>query len=107
VDTGKAFVCYRRPEELEALREARRAAGNSTALKPSDLHLPEDEVARREAAGEPYVIRMLVPEEVRQLPYQDLLRGDIDSTGAWSMRRSCSSPTACRPITWPTSSMIT
>jgi glutamyl-tRNA synthetase len=70
VDTGKAFVCYRRPEELEALRAARDEAGNSTALKPSDLHLPEDEVARREAAGEPYVIRMLVPEEVRQLPYQ-------------------------------------
>jgi glutamyl-tRNA synthetase len=78
VDTGKAFVCYRRPEELEALRAARREAGNSTALKPSDLHLPEDEVARREAAGEPYVIRMLVPEASGSCRINDLLRGDID-----------------------------
>ncbi len=39
VDAGKAFICYRTAAELNALREARRAAGNSTALKPSDLQL--------------------------------------------------------------------
>ena len=35
VEAGKAFVCYRTSEELDALREARREAGNSTALKPA------------------------------------------------------------------------
>jgi len=83
VDAGHAFVCYRRPEELEALREARRAAGTSTALKPSDLRLPDDEVARRAAAGEPYVIRMNVPETPGSCRVADLLRGDIDLD--WSM----------------------
>ena len=78
VDAGHAFVCYRRPEELEALREARRAAGNSTALKPSDLALPEDEVARRREAGEPYVIRMRVPEESGRCAIDDMLRGAIE-----------------------------
>ena len=78
VDEGKAFLCYRTPDELEALREARRAAGNSTALKPSDLRLPEDEVARRGAAGEPYVIRMLVPEEEGACAVEDMLRGTIE-----------------------------
>jgi glutamyl-tRNA synthetase len=78
VDAGKAFVCYRRPDELETLREARRAAGNSTALKPSDLALPADELAQRRAAGEPYVIRMNVPEEEGVCKIQDLLRGEIE-----------------------------
>ncbi|MEO1081411.1 MAG: glutamate--tRNA ligase [Pseudomonadota bacterium] len=83
VDAGKAFVCYRRPEELEELREARRAAGSSTALKPSDLMLPEAEVAARSAAGEPFVIRMVVPEEPGSCRIQDLLRGEIELD--WSM----------------------
>jgi glutamyl-tRNA synthetase len=77
VDAGKAFVCYRRPEELEQLRESRRAAGTSTALKPSDLLLPAAEAAQRESAGEPYVIRMMVPEEAGSCVVKDLLRGEI------------------------------
>jgi len=78
VDEGKAFVCYRTAEELNTLREARREAGNSSALKPSDLRLPDDEVARREAAGEPHVIRMMVPEEEGACVVDDMLRGNIE-----------------------------
>ena len=50
VEAGHAFVCYRTPDELNALREARREAGQSTALKPTDLILPEDEQAARKAS---------------------------------------------------------
>ena len=78
VEAGKAFMCYRTPEELDALREKRRAAGNSTALKPSDLMLPEQEVEKRRAAGAPYVIRMMVPEEEGSCAIDDLLRGTIE-----------------------------
>lgn len=78
VDAGKAFVCYRRPEELDVLRQSRREAGNSTALKASDLRLPDDEVAKRAAAGEPYVIRMTVPEQEGSCRISDMLRGDIE-----------------------------
>ena len=77
VDEGKAFVCYRTAAELNELREAHRAAGHSAALKPSDLRLPEEEVAKREAAGEPYVIRMIVPEEEGACAIDDMLRGTI------------------------------
>ena len=59
---GLAFRCYRTPEELDALRESRRESGLHTALKPSDLKLSDEEVQRRDAAGAPYVIRMIVPE---------------------------------------------
>ncbi|WOJ94444.1 glutamate--tRNA ligase [Congregibacter variabilis] len=83
VDAGKAFVCYRRPEELNELRETRRAEGNSTALKHSDLILSDDEVRKRRDAGEPYVIRMMVPEESGVCRVQDLLRGEIELD--WSM----------------------
>jgi len=78
VAEGKAFVCYRSAEELDQLRESRRAAGNSTALKPSDLQLPDAEVAARRAAGEPYVIRMMVPEEEGSCAVEDMLRGTIE-----------------------------
>ncbi|MGB1140066.1 MAG: glutamate--tRNA ligase [Halioglobus sp.] len=78
VDEGKAFVCYRTADELNELREARRAAGNSTALKPSDLHLEDAEVEKRRDAGEPYVIRMIVPEEEGTCAVEDLLRGTIE-----------------------------
>ncbi|MEQ8801453.1 MAG: glutamate--tRNA ligase, partial [Haliea sp.] len=83
VREGKAFVCYRTPEELDALREARRAAGDSTALKPADLKLPKEEAARREAADMPYVIRMMVPDEPGACVIEDLLRGSIELD--WSM----------------------
>ena len=78
VDAGHAFVCYRRPAELVTLREERRAAGNSTALKPSDLELPVNEIERRRAAGEPSVIRMRVPEDSRRCTIDDMLRGAIE-----------------------------
>jgi glutamyl-tRNA synthetase len=78
VDAGKAFLCYRTAEELDALREARREAGNSTALKPSDLRLDEAEAGRRRAAGQAPVIRMLVPEEEGTCTVNDLLRGPIE-----------------------------
>ncbi len=78
VDAGKAFVCYRTPAELDELRNARRAAGNSTALKPSDLQLDAAEVEKRRAAGEPYVIRMMVPEEEGACAIEDMLRGTIE-----------------------------
>ena len=83
VEKGHAFVCYRTPEELNALREARREAGKATALKPSDLMLPEDEQTQRKAAGDPYVIRMMVPEDDGACVIEDMLRGSIELD--WSM----------------------
>jgi len=63
VESGNAFNCYRTPEELNELRDARRARGGFTALKPSELALSQEEVDKRSAAGMPYVVRMMVPEE--------------------------------------------
>lgn len=75
---GLAFRCYRTPEELDALRESRRESGLHTALKPSDLKLSDEEVQRRDAAGAPYVIRMIVPEGEGRCEIEDMLRGSIE-----------------------------
>ncbi len=83
VAEDKAFYCYRTPDELNQLRESRRKAGNSTALKASDLRLDAQEQAKRKAAGAPAVIRMTVPEEEGSCSVDDMLRGTIELD--WSM----------------------
>lgn len=78
IDAGHAFRCYRTAEELDALRNELREKGLHRALKPSDLALPIDEVARREAAGAPYVVRMMVPEAPGRCEIEDMLRGTVE-----------------------------
>ncbi len=78
VEKGHAFHCYRTPEELDELRAARQAAGGFSALKPSELKLSDEEVARRKADGMPSVIRMVVPEGEGPCPVDDMLRGTIE-----------------------------
>lgn len=78
VGQGDAFICYRTGQELDELREARKAAGGHTALKPSDLKLSAEEFNKRQAADAPYVIRMMVPEEEGSCEINDMLRGVMD-----------------------------
>lgn len=78
LEAGHAFKCYRTSDELNELREKRKAEGKHTALKPSDLELPQDEVDQRAAAGAPYVVRMKVPEEAGPCPVEDMLRGTVE-----------------------------
>lgn len=82
LDKGHAFKCYRTNEELEKLRSQKQEQGGYSALKYSDLSLPEDEQSKRETAGEPYVVRMHVPE-AGVCTFQDELRGDIEME--WAM----------------------
>lgn len=77
LDAGHAFKCYRTSEELDALREERKAAGLHLALKPADLALDKDEQARREAENWPFVVRMNVPSE-GVCVVDDMLRGRIE-----------------------------
>ncbi len=77
IEAGHAFRCYRTSEELDELREARKAAGMHLALKPADLALPEEEQARREREGWPHVVRMKVPTSGACV-VEDMLRGRIE-----------------------------
>ena len=77
LDAGHAFKCYRTSEELDELRETRKAAGLHLALKPADLALDSQEQSRREQEGWPYVVRMNVPAE-GVCVVNDMLRGTIE-----------------------------
>lgn len=77
LDSGYAFKCYRTSEELDELRESRKAVGMHLALKPADLALDAAEHARREQEGWSYVVRMNVPSD-GVCVVSDMLRGTIE-----------------------------
>lgn len=82
VQEGHAYYAFDTSEELEQMREDLKAAKVASpqynaitrARMKNSLTLPEDDVKKRLASGEPYVIRLKVPrkEEVR---LNDLVRG--------------------------------
>jgi len=70
-----AYRCFCTPERLAALRKEQRARKADTKYDRRCLALSDAEVARRVAAGQPHVVRLLVPEG--QTSYDDRLRGTI------------------------------
>jgi len=76
VASGHAYYCYCRPDDLAAKREAAQAAGSAWTYDRTCHMLSADEVARREAAGQPRAIRFLVPAGVTT--FTDLVRGHIE-----------------------------
>jgi glutamyl-tRNA synthetase len=75
--SGHAFKCFCTPARLEEMRVAQRAAGQPSRYDGLCRTFSAEEVARREAAGEPYVIRMVVPDEGTCV-VEDLRRGSIE-----------------------------
>jgi len=74
---GHAFYCFATAEELDEMRREQQARGETPRYDGRGLKLSQEEVRQRLDAGEPYVIRMKVPEEgACRVP--DMLRCDID-----------------------------
>ncbi len=82
LDQGDAFRCYLTPEELDAIRNSRREQGLPAAMQQSALALSDTEVAKREAAGAPFVVRMKIPSQ-GSCVFEDMLRGKIEIE--WAM----------------------
>ena len=76
VAAGHAFYCFRTPEELEQIRQQRKAQGLNPGIR-GQLELPPEEVEQRLQEGQPYVIRMKVPDQGQCL-VDDMLRGKIE-----------------------------
>ncbi len=83
VKSGWAYIAFDTPGEIDALRkeaEAKKetfsyAIGTREALNNS-LNLPEKEVLKKIEAGENYVIRFKMPEDV-DVTEEDLIRGQV------------------------------
>jgi glutamyl-tRNA synthetase len=77
LERGDAFKCFCTPARLDEMRVAQRAAGLPSRYDGLCLSYSPDEVARREAAGQPYVVRMKVPDS-GVCVVDDIRRGQIE-----------------------------
>jgi glutamyl-tRNA synthetase len=77
LDEGHAFKCFCTSERLEEMRVAQRASGQPSRYDGLCLRYAPEEVARREAAGEAYVVRLRVPDS-GVCVVEDLRRGNIE-----------------------------
>ena len=72
IKKGKAYYCFCTKERLDSLKTEEGYA----VYDKHCLHLSEEEVAARLAAGEPHVVRLNVPEE-GSTTFSDEIYGDI------------------------------
>ena len=75
LDTGFAYHCYCSTEELEAVREAQRAANVAPGYNGHCRNLTAEEISGYVAAGRRPVVRMLMPEG--STTFTDLIRGEV------------------------------
>ena len=70
-----AYKCYCSAEELEAVREAQRAANQAPGYNGNCRDLSTDQIAKFEAEGRKPVIRMRMPDG--GTTFTDLIRGEV------------------------------
>ncbi len=75
---GHAYKCFCTKEELEAKKNAAMAAKQEMGYDGTCRHLNPEQVAEKEAAGLPFVIRFKVPERSGMLGYDDKVLGRIE-----------------------------
>lgn len=79
LDAGKAYIAFDTPEELQAAREATpnfQYDASTRGQMHNSLTMSAEEVERRIAEGEPYVVRFKI-EPGREVAVDDLLRGRV------------------------------
>ncbi|HBX53126.1 MAG: glutamate--tRNA ligase [Bacteroidetes bacterium RIFOXYA12_FULL_35_11] len=83
IENNHAYFAFDTPEELENIKKQHEANkqpfqyGPATRMQmKNSLTLSKDEVAQKIAAGEPYVIRIKIPEN-EEIIVHDLIRGIV------------------------------
>ena len=76
VRDGKAYYCFCTKEELDKRRAEAEAKCETFKYDKHCLNMPREEVERRLAAGEPYVIRQNVPTQ-GEASFDDIIFGHI------------------------------
>jgi glutamyl-tRNA synthetase len=75
---GHAYKCFCAKEDLDAKREAAMAAKGQVGYDGTCRNLSSAEVAGKEAAGLPYVVRFKVPHRDGAVGYDDQVLGRIE-----------------------------
>lgn len=81
LDNGKAYKCFATPEELAEMREMSAKLGQKIGYDRRYRNCSPEEVAERERAGQPYVVRLKVPL-TGECSYEDGIKGRI--TAPWA-----------------------
>jgi glutamyl-tRNA synthetase len=76
LDDNKAYKCFATPEELAEMREMSAKLGQRVGYDRRYRNCSPEEVAEREKAGQPYVIRLKVPL-TGECVYEDGIKGRI------------------------------
>ena len=77
-DEGKAYPCFCTPEQLAADREAARARKDPfQGYQRRCRDLSREEAQARIDAGEPYVLRIKVPEDRGDVVVRDAVHGEV------------------------------
>jgi glutamyl-tRNA synthetase len=75
IEQKDAYYCYCTPEELEAVREAQRAANQAPGYNGHCRDLTPDQIAGYKAEGRGAVVRMRMPDG--GTTFTDLIRGEM------------------------------
>ncbi len=73
---GKAYKCFATAQELQEMREIAQKTGNKQGYDRRYRNLSESEIQEREAAGQPFVIRLKVPM-TGECVFHDAIKGRI------------------------------
>ncbi|MCK5271766.1 MAG: glutamate--tRNA ligase [Sedimentisphaerales bacterium] len=80
LDEGKAYYCFERPEELQAMRD-KAIAEKKTFLYPRPQSFPDaGDVEKARAEGRPVAVRFAVPE-LETIVVEDIVRGQVSFPG--------------------------
>lgn len=75
LDAGRAYYCYCSTEELDARRDAARAAGKPSGYDGHCRDLTAEQRAAYETEGRKPIVRFRMPDET--ITFTDLVRGEI------------------------------
>lgn len=78
LQSGHAYKCFCTKEELEAKKEAAIASKQAYKYDKTCRNLSPEEIARKEQAGIPYVVRFKTPDMQESLIFHDLVYGPIE-----------------------------
>lgn len=76
ISKKKAYHCFCTAERLTAMRDEQVKNKQAPKYDRQCRSLSNEEISKRKVAGEPYVIRMIVPDD-REVMFADLVRGDV------------------------------
>lgn len=77
MEKGKAYRCFLKESEIEAIKEKAKSSGQPPKIFSPYRDLPKEEGLKKQLSGQPCSIRFKAPEEKADYHIQDLIRGPV------------------------------